>query len=303
MPRRVLAAVLAAVLAVVALAACGGPAGDPAAPPAGTVRVASYDFSENQILAEVYAAGLRRAGLEVVVQHGVGTREVVLPALEQGVVDVVVDYLGTAGEFLHAGADAARRDPVAAHADLERTLAPRGLSVLAAAAAEDQNGFVVLTRVAVEHGISRLSDLAPLAPGLAFGGPPECPSRAHCLIGLREVYGLRFGAVLSMPSRAATVETLLTGGIDVGMLETTDPHLADRSLLLLEDDRGLQPHENVVPIVRTDVLDDTGDVLATAMDAVSARLTTADLVELNRAVALDGLTPADAAAQWWEATG
>ncbi len=295
-------AVVVLVLAV-ALPGCSSGADESPTLPAGTIRVVSYDFPENHILAEVYAAGLRRAGLEVVVQHGVGTREVVLPALEQGVVDVVVDYLGTAAEFLRPDADTARRDAADMHADLARTLAPRGLTVLDAAAAEDQNGFVVLARVAAEQGISRLSDLTAIAPGLTFGGPPECPDRPHCLVGLRDVYGLRFGTVLSMPSRAATVDTLLAGGIDVGMLETTDPHLTDESLLLLEDDRGLQPRENVVPIVRTDVLEDAGDAMAATMDDVSARLTTADLIELNRAVALDGRTPAEAAAQWWEATG
>jgi osmoprotectant transport system substrate-binding protein len=299
MHRRALAAAL--LVLAVALAGCGGGSDESAPLPEGTIRVVSYDFGENQILAEVYAAGLRRAGLDVVVQHGIGTREVVLPALEQGVVDVVVDYLGTATGFLDPGAETAGRDAAHLHSALTRILVPRGMTALAAAAAEDQNGFVVLARVAEERGISRPSDLTALAPELTFGGPPECPDRPNCLIGMRAVYGLEFAAVLSMPSRAATVETLLAGEIDVGMLETTDPHLGDRSLLLLEDDRGLQPHENVVPIVRTAVLEAAGDELATAMDDVSARLTTADLVELNRDVALDGRTPAEAAAQWWDA--
>ncbi|MGY1746804.1 ABC transporter substrate-binding protein [Blastococcus sp. SYSU D00695] len=289
---------LAVLLVAVGLCACGStsPAAEPV--PEGTIRVASYDFTENQILAEVYAEGLRRAGLPVVVQHGTGTRDVVLPALEQGVVDVVVDYLGTATAFL--GAESAGADPAAVHETLRRTLEPRGLSVLAAAAAEDQNGFVVLAGTAAERGITRLSDLAAVAPGMTFGGPPECPERPYCLQGLREVYGVRFGTVLSMPSRAATVETLLTGEIDVGMLETTDPRLTDASLRLLEDDRGLQPHENVTPIVRTDVLTGTGDVLRAAADGVSAVLTTADLVDLNRAVAVEGRTAAEAAARWWD---
>ncbi|MGY1740836.1 MULTISPECIES: ABC transporter substrate-binding protein [unclassified Blastococcus] len=297
MRHRVVAAVL---LLVLALGACGGSTedGDPA--PAGAIRVASYDFAENQILAELYAEGIRRAGLPVTVQHGVGTREVLLPALEQGVVDLVVDYLGTAAQFLRPTAGAAQRDPVRVHAFLTRTLEPRGLTVLAASPAEDQNGFVILASTAAERGLSRLSDLTSLAPRLTFGGPPECPVRAFCLVGLREVYGLEFGSVLSMPSRAATVESLLAGEIDVGLLETTDPHLTDSALLLLEDDRGLQPHENVTPIVRSDVLADAGDPLRTAVDEVSAALTTADLIELNRAVALDGGTPAEAAARWWD---
>jgi len=293
----VLAAVLLLTLAV---CGCSTTPADPAPVAEDAVRVASYDFAENQTLAEVYAEGLRRAGLQVSVQHGIGTREVVLPALEQGVVDVVVDYLGTASEFLEPGAGSVHSDPALLREDLARTLAPRGMTVMAAAAAEDQNGFVVLTELAERHGMATLSQLAAVAPGLVFGGPPECAERRFCLPGLREVYGLEFAAVRSMPSRAATVEALLTREVDVGMLETTDAHLIDAALFLLRDDRSLQPRENVVPIVRTAVAERAGDRLRGALDAVSARLTTFDLIVLNRAVAIDGNTPREAAARWWD---
>ncbi|MGY1638999.1 glycine betaine ABC transporter substrate-binding protein [Geodermatophilus sp. SYSU D00742] len=295
--RRAVPAVVVVVLSAL-LTACGSGPGTPAPAAEGTVRLASYDFTENQILAEVYAEAVRRAGLPVSVQHGIGTREVVLPALEQGVVDVVVDYLGTALEFVDPGGPAVRREPEHLRAALARAMGQRGATVLAAADAEDQNGFVVRAAFAEENGVTRLSDLAPLAPGLVFGGPPECPERRYCLPGLREVYGLQFREVQPMPTRSATAEALLAGTIDVGMLETTDARLAGAPLVLLEDDRGLQPHENVVPIVRTAVLDRVGEGLAEALDAVSARLDRADLVRLNRLV-LDGKTPAEAAALWW----
>jgi osmoprotectant transport system substrate-binding protein len=295
--RRAVLPVVAVLLAL--LTACGSTPAAPAPAAQDAVRLASYDFTENQILAEVYAEAVRRAGLPVAVQHGTGTREVVLPALEQGVVDVVVDYLGTALEFVDPGGPAVTREPGHLHAALSRVMGQRGATVLAAADAEDQNGFVVRTAFAEQQGVTRLSDLAPLAPGLVFGGPPECPERRYCLPGLREVYGLQFGEVLPMPSRSATAEAVLAGTIDVGMLETTDARLAAAPLVLLEDDRGLQPHENVVPIVRTAVLERVGEGLREALDAVSARLDRADLVRLNRLVVLDGKTPAEAAALWW----
>lgn len=286
-----------ALLVVLALlAACGGSPADAGPPQAAGVRVASYDFPENQTLAEVYAEALRRAGVAVSVQHGIGTREVVFPALEQGVVDLVVDYLGTATEFLEAGAGSVHDQPGPLREDLAGRLAPRGLTVLAPAAAEDQNGFVVRADLVEQHGVTTLSGLAPLAPGLVFGGPPECAERPFCLPGLRQVYGVQFAEVRSMPSRSATVEALLAGQVDVGMLETTDARLADSSLVLLRDDRSLQPRENVVPIVRAEVADER---LRAALDAVSAGLTTTDLVGLNRAVAVDGLTPREAARRWW----
>jgi osmoprotectant transport system substrate-binding protein len=230
----------------------------------------------------------------------VGTREVVLPALQQGVVDVVIDYLGTALTFTRPTAPDLSRVPEEMQNDLQGTLAARGVTVLDAAQAQDQNGFAVTTTFAAEHGVTRLSDLEQLAPSLTFGGPPECPDRPFCLRGLQDAYGLRFGHVLAMPSRTATVEALVAGQIDVGLLETTDARLAGSPVVLLTDDRALQPPENVIPLVRTASIDRWGDKLRTALDAVSARLTTDDLVRLNRAVEVDGLTPAEAADTWWD---
>ena len=293
-PRTVLLVLLLAVLC-----ACGSGTSDDRATAEDTIRFASYDFSENEILAAVYAEAARRAGLPVSVQPRVGTREVVEPALEQGVVDVVVDYLGTAVRFAGA-AGPEEATPEQLQATLHAALAPRGVEVLTAAAAEDQNGFAVSRAFAAEHGVSRLSDLAPIAAGLAFGGPPECPDRPLCLPGLSQVYGLTFGDVQNMPSRAATVEALLAGQIQVGLLETTDARLGSSPVVLLADDRSLQPRENVVPLVRSEVLERWGDPLREALEATSARLTTADLIGLNRAVELEGLTPDAAAARWWD---
>jgi len=280
------------------LAACGSPPA-PEGPP-DTIRFASYDFAENQILTEVYAEAARRAGLPVSVTHGVGPREVVAPALQQGVVDVVIDYLGTALAFARPAAPILTREPIAMRAVLSRVMGGRGVLVLEAGQAEDQNGFAVTTAFAAERGVARLSDLVDLAPELTFGGPPECPDRPFCLKGLEEVYGLDFGEVRAMPSRAATVEALVAGDIDVGLLETTDARLAVAPIQLLIDDRGLQPPENVVPLVRAAAIDRWGEPLRSALDEVSERLTTNDLVQLNRRVELDGLTPQEAAAFWWD---
>jgi osmoprotectant transport system substrate-binding protein len=293
----------AVVLLLLWLSACGPvtPEPTPRAPVAAGIRFASYDFPENQTLVEVYAEAARREGLIVSIQHGVGTREVVAPALQQGVVDVVIDYLGTALAFARPEVSELPRVPEQMHEVLRRTLGGRGVAVLEPAPAEDQIGFAVTTAFSVEHGVIRLSELLPLAPALTFGGPPECPERPLCLRGLQETYGLRFGEVRAMHSRTATVEDLRSGQIDVGLLETTDARLAVAPVVLLIDDRELQPPENVVPLVRTQAIDRWGEDLRTALDAVSARLTTGDLIELNAAVELRGLTPAEAAAQWWDA--
>jgi osmoprotectant transport system substrate-binding protein len=287
------------VCAALLLAACGAEdAPEGAADDA--VVFASYDFQENQILVELYAEGVRRAGVPVSVQHGIGTREVVAPALEQGVVDVVVDYLGTALVFAAPSGTELPTAPEEMAGLLEDIWADRGVEVLAAARAEDQNGFAVTNAFAAEHGTATLSDLVPLAADLTFGGPPECPDRPLCLPGLRRVYGIDFGEVRTMQSRAATVEALVAGQIDVGLLETTDARLGIAPITLLIDDLGLQPHENVVPLVGEEVADRWGEELTGALEETSARLTTAGLIRLNQAVELDGATPAEAADAWWD---
>jgi len=295
--RRRRAGVLA-VLLLVLLTACGGSPAAPG-PSTGTIRFASYDFQENQILVEVYAEAARRSGLPVSVQHGIGTREVVAPALQQGVVDVVVDYLGTATLFARPSFPDLPQTSEELLRVLKRTLGGRGVLVMDAARAEDQNGFAVTTSFAAENDIGSLSDLVSLAPFMAFGGPPECPDRPLCLPGLERVYGLEFAEVLNMPSRAATVEALLSGDIQIGLLEPPDARLAVAPVMLLLDDLGLQPRENVVPMVRAAVADRYDDRLVEALNQTSALLTTGDLVQLNRAVELDGLTPEEAAKRWW----
>ena len=295
--RRASCAVVAGVLA--AVVGCTGGAQQRAAPPSdGTIRFVAYDFSENQVLVDVYAEAVRRAGLPVTVDRAGATREVVEPALEQGVVDVVIDYLGTVTQFV-LRQEVRGRPSEEVRTALAQALGPREVTVLDPAPAEDQNGFAVSNSFAAEHHVGRLSELAPFAADLVFGGPPECPDRPLCLPGLEQVYGIRFKEVRSMPSREATVEALQVGDIDVGLLETTDARRFTAPIILLIDDRELQPHENVVPLVRTAVLDRWGDRLRTALDETSARLTAQEVVALNRAVDVDGLTPQEAAKQWW----
>src|SRR5215212_9914197 len=148
----------------------------------------------------------------------------------------------------------------------KRSVGGGGVGVVQRGGEEEQNGFAVTTAFSVEHRVIRLSELRPLAPSLTFGGPPECPERPFCLRGLEETYGLEFGEVRAMPSRTATVEDLRSGQIDVGLLETTDARLAVAPVVLLIDDLGLQPPENVVPLVRTAAIDRWGEELRTALD-------------------------------------
>jgi osmoprotectant transport system substrate-binding protein len=266
------------------------------------IQLASFDFPESEILGELYGQALRQHGFPVEEVVQLGAREVVGPALEQGKVDMVLEYLGSALNFLNDRDRVATSDPALTHARLEQAFAPRGVSVLGYAPAQDRNGFVVSGDLARRHNLQTVSDLAPLAPRLSFGGPPECPQRPLCLKGLQDHYELRFARFEAMPSRAVTAAALDTGEIDVGMIDTTDPNLVKpgADLVQLEDDRRLQPAENVVPVVRRDLLDVYGPPLVRLCNSISAQLTTADLTRLNLQVA-DGQPAAEAASGWLRA--
>jgi len=290
-------AALALVMAVVA-GCTREPAPPPQDPRRPSVVVASFDFPESEILAELYGQALRARGYPVELVARLGAREVVEPALEQGKVDLVPEYLGTVLTFIDDGGLAPSSDPETTHARLRQAFATRGVSVAAFAPAEDRNGFVVTGDLARRRGLQRISDLAPLAGRLTFGGPPECPGRPLCLKGLRDRYGLEFARFQAMPSRRVTADALETGEIDVGMIETTDASQIGQDLVQLEDDRGLQPAENVVPVVRRQVVDRYGPGLVRLLDAVSAQLTTAELRGLNRQVVVDDQPPSGVAAGW-----
>jgi osmoprotectant transport system substrate-binding protein len=302
--RRKFAVGLLVVLAALA-AGCDrdqAPAGPPEDPRRPTIQLASFDFPESELLGQLYGQALGQHGFPVEQVVRLGSREVVAPALEQGKVDMVPEYLGSALNFLNDRNRVATADPALTHARLEQAFAPRGVSVLAYAPAQDRNGFVVTGDTARRRGLEKLSDLAPLAGQLSFGGPPECAQRPLCLQGLEDVYKLRFARFEPMPSRDVTADALETGEIDVGMIDTTDPNLLEpgADLVQLADDKRLQPADNVVPVVRREVVDAYGPPLVRLLNAVSAQLTTAELTRLNLQVA-GGQPAADAASAWLRA--
>lgn len=297
------ACLLAAAAALVA-AACGAQASSGRTDGAShDIRVASYDFAESLLLAQMYAAALQANGFRVRVVPELGSREVVDPAVIQNAVDVVPEYLGSALTFLTGDAVGSTTAVGSVYARLKTAFADRGVATLDYAQAQDGNGFVVMRQAAARHGWTSLSDLAGAAPSLVFGGPPECVERYLCLRGLRTTYGLRFREFRPFTSQSVTAQALLTGEINVGLLDTTNGALADGRLLLLRDDRHLQPAENVVPVVNLAAVRRAGPRLAALLDAVSARLRTQDLVAMNHAVDVAGRDPRAVATDWLRAAG
>jgi len=294
-----------AVILALVLGACSGGSSTSTAPLAGPapIRIASFDFPESVLLAEVYGEALRARGLPVTLSLDLGSREIVQPALQQGFVDLVPEYAGSALDFVTVGRQHATADPVATHDLLVRALRPRGVAVLAASAAQDQNAVAVTSTTALENHIRSISDLAPVAGGLRFGGPPECPQRPLCLIGLQQTYGLHFGEFVALDASGPyTVNALKDGGVDVALLFTSDGAIPANEFVVLRDDRGLQPAENVTPVLRQAVIDAYGPDVIDVLDAVSAALTTTGLIRMNERV-LDGEHPGAVAREWLERHG
>lgn len=288
-------AVGAALVVALVATACGS--GDGAEVPEGpTITVASFNFNESTILAEIYAQVLEEAGYPVERKLNLGNREVVKPALESGDIDLVPEYIGTLLGFLGGSPSA---DAQATWNEAKALFEPSGVTLLDFAPGEDKNAYVVTRATADEYGLEKVSDLAPLAGEFVFGGPAECPDRDLCLKGLREVYGLEFAEFAPLDSGGPlTVAALKAGDIDVGLLFSSQGIIIAEDFVVLEDDQLLNPAENVVPAIRTEVVDAYGDELTALLDRVSAKITTKDLIGMNSRADIDGVDPATVAKDW-----
>jgi len=246
------------------------------------ITVASFDFPESELLAEIYAQALQAGGFDTRLERGVGPRELVEPALAGGLVEFVPEYAGTALEFLSRGAAEPTPDVAVTRTALRRAVDHDRIVALEPAPAQDANAVVVTRELADRYHLEDVSDLEAVAPRLTIGGPPECPSRPFCLDGLERVYGLKFENFLPLDAGGPLTHQALAGGhVDVAVLFTTDPKLDTPALVVLDDDRRLQPAENVVPLVRAEIVERWGDDLVRLVDGVSARLTTDDLRALT----------------------
>jgi osmoprotectant transport system substrate-binding protein len=173
------------------------------------------------------------------------------------------------------------------------------VSVLAAAPAQDRNEVAVTAATARAFGLRTISDLQTHADEMIFGGPPECQDRPFCLPGLARVYGLHFSSFLALDAGGPlTLQALRTGAVDAAVVFSSDGATARAGLVLLRDDRGLQPAENVTPVVATSALVTAGPRLAATVNAVSAQLTDEDLRTMNAQVAVDEIPAAQVAATW-----
>jgi osmoprotectant transport system substrate-binding protein len=296
--KRTTRAVQAAVLGIALLAAaCGGSEPDDGAAPVDgpTITVGSFNFPESVILAEIYAQALEADGYSVERNLNLGARELVFPELENGNLDLLPEYVGSALSVGFGDVEGATGDLDATLARLRAEFEAIGVEVLEPAPGEDKNVFVVTGDFAEANGLASISDLTGI-DNIVFAGPPECEGRDTCLRGLQEVYGLtniEFQAVQEGSVRIASLEN---GDIDLTLLFSTQPVIAEKGFVALEDDEGMVPVENIVPVVTAAVVEAYGSGLSDLLDRVSALITTEILIDLNGRVEIDAEDPADVAA-------
>jgi osmoprotectant transport system substrate-binding protein len=288
-----------AVCLALLLAACGG--GDDALE-GGTqpneqssVTVGSTNFSEQLILAQMYAAVLEKAGVKVETRLNLGAREVVFPALEKGEIDLLPEYSGATLAFLDEDADQITAEEVTTA--LTPLLAAKGLVALQQSPAEDKDGLAVTKETADQYGLAKVSDLKGKAGQLVIGGPPELETRPAGLPGLKKVYGIEdFKEFKALDAGGPLTSSALSkGDIDVGRVFTSQGIIAEEGWVVLEEDKPLQPAQNIVPIGRKDAMTDQ---VTQVLNTLSAKITTEELTKLNKLVDVDKQDPEKVATEW-----
>ena len=288
---------LGAALALLTLSACsssdpladagtGGDAGSEA------IVVGSQDYYSNEIIAEIYAQALEGNGYTVDRQFRIGQREVYLPELENGAVDLFPEYTGPLLQYWQP--DTAARLPDDVYAELTAAV-PAGLRVLDQSSATDQDSYVVTRAFAERWGISSIADLAKVTEPLTLGGNSEGETRPNGPQGLKSSYGVDVGFTpIEDGGGPLTVKALQDGDVQLAIIYTADPSIAANDLVTLADPAGLFLASHVVPVASADI----DDAAAQVIDTVDAALTPEGLVALNARSIDEQAPPSTLAADW-----
>lgn len=303
--KRSLAAVLAA--GSLLLAGCAGDdlSSDTATDGAdtsagGPVTIASQAFPEAALMAAMYEQLLADAGYDPTVKL-VDSRDGYMPDFP-GRVDVVPEYVGGIVNFLNAEANGDDAEPFEAGDgqqladDGAQLLEAAGITLLDLSEATDTNAFFVTQEFSESEGVTKLSDLE--GRSITLAAAPDCEGRLDCEGGLSEQYGIDIVEVLPLGYASdQTYQSVLSGESELGETSTTDGTLESQGLVVLEDDKQIQPAQNLVPAVSTEFLDEHPDI-ADLLNPLMAALTTDKLTELNTRMAVDREKPEDVAADF-----
>lgn len=265
-----------------------------------SIVVGSAAFPESETIAEIYAGALDSAGFKTTTKLSIGQRELYFKAVQDGTVDVVPDYSGNLLLFVDPKATATSA------ADIMKALPsalPKGLEVLDPAKAEDKDAMVVTQLTAQKYGLKTIGDMAKVCDQLVLGAGPEFAERSYGLPGLKKNYGCvpKKFSKLADSGGPLTVKALLENQVQVADIFTTSPDIIDNDLVVLKDPKDNFIAQQVLPLVKSATVNEKA---RKALNEVSAKLTTEDLIKLNQKVSGDQkMDPQDAAAQWLKDKG
>jgi len=266
--------------------------------PSDTIVVGSANFQENVVLADIYAEALKAKGVKVSTKLNIGSRETYIPALKDGSIDLIPEYSGVLLQYFDKSATAVSSDEVLAA--LQKAVTPP-LTVLDQSQAQDKDAIVVTKATADKYHLTSIADLQAVAGKLTLGGPPEFETRTDGVPGLKKVYNVTFKTFRKLDAGGPLTENgLKNGQIDAGDIFTTDPLIAKNGWVVLADPKNLYTAQNVLPLINSSKASDT---VKSALSAVSAKLTTDDLVSLNEKVQLNKQDPDAVAKQWLSDAG
>ncbi|MEO1057725.1 MAG: glycine betaine ABC transporter substrate-binding protein [Actinomycetota bacterium] len=263
-----------------------------------TIRLRGQDFSESVTIAEVYGQFLQANGYDVEIQTPAGFRQEAIASLENGDLDLIVDYIGGSAAALAPDA------PPSSDADeIIAIIAPAyeeiGATVLQYSPAIDGDAFVV-------RGDAGITTISEVPQGeYVFGASAQCFERPQCFIGLTDPdeYGLEFADTVTLEFGPLLGEALAAEEVDAVIWNDTAPQITENGFIVLEDDLGLFPAQNIAPIITTTVLEAYGDQLSTLLDELSAAITTEDLLAWNTETDIEFRESDAVATEWLESKG
>ena len=247
---------------------------------AGTVVVGSANFPEDELLAEIYIQALQAKGVKVTPKLNIGAREVYYPQIEKGTISIMPEYNGA---LLSVSVDPKSNAKTTAQVDAALTAKlPATLQVLNPAPAQDSDSVTVTAATAAKYHLKSIADLAPYAKDMAIGGPPEFKTRVDGLVGLKDTYGLTFKSFVPLDeSGPITLAALKDGKVQAADVFTTTPQIITDKLVSLADPKNNWAAQNVIPLVYKSAMNPT---IISTLNAISAKLTTDALLQMDNAV-------------------
>jgi osmoprotectant transport system substrate-binding protein len=246
----------------------------------GTITIGSKDFTEEFIVAEIYAQVLENAGFKVNRKLNLGGTPVAQAAIVKGDIDLYPEYTSTG--LLTVLKAQPIQDPTQIYQAVKSGYEKQfNLTWLTPSPFNDTQALAMTQAGSDKYGIKTYSDLSQKSSQLVLGGPAEFLSREDGLPALQKAYGgFQFKDTKQLGTGSLRYQALLGGQIDVVVAFSTDGEINGDKLALLQDDKNFYPVYNVAPVVRMDTLAKYPQI-ATVLDKLAPYLTTPIMSGLN----------------------